>query len=317
MDKLNKIKNYIENKIDFPKNKTFEGFYNAGVDAYEKQDYENAINYFKLAIEQSNIQPQVYYNLALSHQCLKEYDRAIVAYNKFLEANPADYDGLYNIALIYFNKENYAKSIYYFKKCLEIKNEEDVIKGLVLAYLSNNQIQNAVDFSLNILENHQNGIDLYYALAKIFENKNSFSKDFTLIDKAIEMYLKIIEKDSKYFNAYLSISICYAKKGVLEKSVDYCDKAVELNPQSYEANNQMGLVFYCCNEVQKAVDYYEIALNLKPEGDYKIYSNLAYAYEKNGQYDKAIKLFAQLLEKFPEFPAKDEIKNHLRILKAY
>lgn len=317
MDKLNKVKTFIETKLHSPKGKTFEAYYNAGVDAYGKQNYETAIKYFKLATEQKNVRPQVYYNLALSYQCMKEYDKAIAAYNRFLESNPQDYDGLYNIALAYFNKENYSQSVEYFKKCFEIKNEEDVIKALVLAYLSNNEMQSAIDFASNIFETHQNGINLYYELAKIFENKNHLNKDFTFIDKAIEMYSKIIERDVKYFDAYLAVSICYAKKGEWEMSVDFCNKALEVNPQSYEANNQMGLVFYCCNEVKKAVDYYETALKLKPDGDYKVYSNLGYAYEKIGQYDKAVKIFTQLINKFPQFPAKDEIKNHLRILKAF
>lgn len=316
MGKLNAVKEFIEKKIKRSKNDNFEVLYNSGVDAYGKQDYEKAIKYFKLATEQDDVKPQVYYNLGLTYQCIKEYDRAIVTYNKFLESNPTDYDGLYNIALVYFNKESYSKSAEFFEKCFEINKDEDVVKALILAYLNNNQMQKAVEFADEILENTPNGINLYYIIAKVFENKNSLNKDFTYIDKAIELYLKLLKKDSKHFDSYLSLSICYAKKGEWILSVDFCNKALEVNPKSYEANNQMGLVFYCSNEVKEAINYYETALKLKPEGDYKIYSNLGYAYEKIGQYDKAVKIFTQLISKFPQFPAKDEIKNHLRVLKT-
>lgn len=316
MSKLNGIKEYIEHKLGLSKDNNFETLYNSGVDAYGKQDYEKAIKYFKLATNQSDVKPQVYYNLGLTYQCMKDYDRAIYTYNKFLESNPQDYDGLYNIALVYFDKENYLKAIEFFEKCVEINKDEDVIKALILAYLNNNEMQRAVDFADKILESVPNGIDLYYIIAKVFENKNSLNKDFKYIDKAIELYLKLLKRDPKYFDAYLSLSICYAKKGEWVLSVDFCNKALEVNPKSYEANNQMGLVFYCSNEVKEAIGYYETALKLKPEGDYKIYSNLGYAYEKIGQYDKAIKIFTQLVSKFHQFPAKDEIKNHLRVLKT-
>lgn len=316
MGKLSEIKTCIETFFHLQKNETFETFYNAGVDAYSKKDYENAIKNFKLASEQEKVRPQVYYNLGLTYQCMKEYEKAISSYLRFLEINPDDYDGLYNIALTYFNQNNYPKAIEYFKKCSAIKQEEEALKALVLAYLSNNEIQNAFEFSKTILETCKNDIDLYYKLAKVFETKNSLNKDFTLIDKAIEMYLKIIERNSKHFDAYLSISICFAKKGEWEMSVEFCNKVLELKPDSYEANNQMGLVYYCCDEIKKAVGYYETALKLKPDGDYKVYSNLAYAYEKDGQHDNAIKIFTKLLNKFPEFPAKDEVKNHLRVLKT-
>lgn len=314
MGNLTKIKEYIQKKLSGSKD--FEFFYNLGVDLYAKQEYEKAINNFKLAIEQKDVKPQVYYNLALSYQSMKDYDRAIVTYNKFLELNPTDYDGLYNLALVYFTKENFAKAVEFFEKCVEIKQDEDGIKAFILAYISNNEIQKAIDFSQKILETKETGVDLCYAIAKVFENKNSFNKDFKYVDVAIEIYSKIIEKDPKYFDAYLSTSICYAKKGEWGKSVDFCEKALEANPKSYEANNQMGLVYYCCDEIKEAVQYYEKALKLKPDGDYKVYSNLAYAYEKIGQIDNAIKIFTKLVSKFHQCPAKDEIKNHLRILKT-
>lgn len=315
MSKLTKIKKYLSDKLKKSNNKSFEGFYNSGVDLYGRQEYEKAINQFKLALEQPDVKPQVYYNLALSYQSMKDYDRAVVNYNKFLELKPDDYEGLYNLALAYFLKEEYSKAIEFFEKSIQIKQEEDGIKSLILAYLNNNEQQKAIDFAEKVLESFKDGANLYYSIAKVFENKNSLNKDFTYIDVAIEMYSQLIKMNLRSFEAYLSTSICYAKKGEWEKSVEFCKKALESNSQSYEANNQMGLVYYCCDEIKKAIEYYEIALKLKPTGDYKIYSNLGYAYEKIAQYDKAVKIFTQLVTKFPKFPAKDEIKNHLRILK--
>lgn len=315
MSKLTKIKDYISGKLKTPNTKSFESLYNSGVDFYDRKEYERAIIQFKLAIEQTDVKPQVYYNLALSYQFIKEYDRAIVNYNKFLELKADDHDGLYNLALTYFLKEDYKNAIVFFEKSVQMKQDDDGVKSLVLAYLNNNEQIKAIDFAEKILESSKNGADLYYSIAKVFENKNSLNKDFTYIDVAIEMYLHLIKINLKCFDSYLSTSICYAKKGEWEKSVEFCKKALETNSQSYEANNQMGLVYYCCDEIKKAIEYYEKALKLNPSSDYKIYSNLGYAYEKMAKYDKAIKIFTQLIAKFPKFPAKDEIKNHLRILK--
>lgn len=314
MNKLINIKQYIKGKFKSFKKDSFEYFYNSGIDFYDKNDYEKAIKQFLAAIEKPNVKPQVYYNLALCHQCLKDYDKAIANYNKFLALKPDDYDGLYNLALTYFLKEDYANASVFFEKGLKIKTDEDGIKSLVLSYLNNNEQEKALEFAEKFLE-QPNGLDLYAMVAKVFENKNSLSKDYRYIDVAIRMYSKLIEINPNPFEAYLSVSISYAKKGDWEKSLEFCQKAIDFNPNSYEANNQMGLVYYCCDEVKKAIEYYEKALKLNPDKDYKIYSNLGYAYEKIAQYDKAVKIFTQLLAKFPKFHAKDEIKNHLRILK--
>ena len=313
MINLDKIKKYLNKKLF--SGRSFSSLYNVGVDAYAKQNYEKAITFFKMAIERKDAKPQVYYNLALSYQCIKDYDRAIVTYNKFLEIYPNDYDGLYNLGLTYYQKENYIKAIEFFERAVLVKADEDGIKSLIICYLNQGETQKAIDFAEDIFLTPKIGLDLYYFVAKVFENKNSFNKDFQYLDVAIEMYLRIVEKNPKHFDAYLAISICYAKKGEWEQSVEFCKKAIEANPKSYEANNQMGLVYYCREEISEAVKYYETALKLKPEGDFKIYSNLGYAYEKVGQYDKAVKIFSQLVTKFPKCPAKDEIKNHLRIIK--
>lgn len=316
MKKLSKLLLNLNIDVKFLIGNTFERYYNSGIDAYNKKNYQKAIELFKLAIEQKNPKPQVYYNLALTYQSLKDYDRALANYSHFLTIYPQDYDGLYNIALVYSLRGNHEKAVEFFEKCVEIKKEADSVRALVNEYLDNNQYEQAVDFSNQILESEKNGIQLYLQIAKVFENKNPFAKDYKLIDTAIEMNMKIIEIDPKIFDAYLSLSFCYAKKGEFGKSVDFCEKALVENPNSYEANSQMGLVYYCSNEVEEAIKYFEKALKINPDTDYKIYSNLAYAYEKIGKNDKASKIFLQLLQKFSEFPAKQEIKHHLRILKS-
>jgi len=296
--------------------KSFEYLYNHGIDLYNKKKYDKAITFFKLALKTDDVQPQVHYNLGLSYQCLQDYENAVESYKKFLELRPNDHDGLYNLALTYYTLEIYDKAIELFEKGVEINKDVDGVKALTLAYLSDNQAQKAIDLAHEILNRNEEGIDLIYAISKIFEGKNSINKDFTYIDVAIDLFQKLISIEPKHFKTYLSLSICYAKKGEWENSVHYCEKAIETNPTSFEANNQMGLVYYCCNEIEKSIKYYETALKLKPAGDYKIYSNIAYAYEKNGDVQKAIKIFTQLINKFPKYPARDEVKNHLRILKT-
>lgn len=317
-EKIDTVKNRLE-KL-FKKSgskKSFEYLYNHGIDLYNKKKYEKAIEFFKQAIETPDRQPQGYYNLGLTYQCTKDYENAVVTYKKFLEQRENDYDGLYNLALTYYTLDNFDKAIELFEHAIQIKKEEDGVKALTLAYLGNNQTQKAIDFAEEIFKQPTDGINLTFAIAKIFESKNSLNKDFTFIDIAINLFNKIIEADPKNFNTYLSLSICHAKKGEWENSVMYCEKAIEVNPTSFDANNQMGLVYYCRNEIEKSIKYYEIALKLKPKGDFKIYSNIAYAYEKNGDTEKAIKLFTQLINKFPKYPARDEVKNHLRILKTF
>lgn len=317
MKRIANIKIDIGKKIKAFSDRKFEHFYNEGIDCYERQNYEKAIENFKLAIQQEKVQSRVYYNLALTYQCSGDYDRAIATYYKFLELNPKDYDGLYNIAVTYYMIENFTKAAEFFEQCVEIKKDAEAVKALVLTYLDQNELQKAINFAEELFEIPQGGVDLYYMIAKIFENKNQLGKGFIYINKAMEMYFKTIEKSlsqSTNFNAYLAISICYAKKGDLESSFTFCEKALKINSESYDANYQMGLIYDCCDKTEDAIKHYETALSLSTQDDYKIYSSLGYAYEKTGQYDSAVNIFSQLISKCPECPSVEEIKKHLNFL---
>ena len=112
----------------------------------------------------------------------------------------------------------------------------------------------------------------------------------------------------------LSISLVYAKKGDWTNAIKYCEKALEINPRSFEANNQMGFAYYCAEDFETCMQYYNIAFKINSKTDYSIYSNMAYAYEKMGKTQEAIKMFKELITKFPDFPTKDEVKRHAKEL---
>ena len=66
--------------------------------------------------------------------------------------------------------------------------------------------------------------------------------------------------------------------------------------------------------MENCIEYYEKASRINSKTDYKIYSNLAYAYEKVGKDEEAIKLFKELVTKFTNCPSKAEIRKHVRLL---
>src|SRR5574344_1502218 len=113
----------------------------------------------------------------------------------------------------------------------------------------------------------------------------------------------------------LSISMCYARINNWDKAVNYAQKVVVANPDSYQANRQLGFIYYCESDIERAINYYKTALLINPYPAYKLYSELAYSYEKAKKYDEAIKQFELLLSKFTDFPAFYEIKFHMQYLR--
>lgn len=292
---------------------SFEAYYTKGLESYSKKKYQDAVTYFKNALTKKNIQHKIHYNLALAFQQLNKNEEAIEEYLVFLEHFPYDYSGLFNLGLIYYNQKDYVNAETYFERSYAIKCEESNVRALTKAYLHNEDLQKVLRLSESVL-NSPKFKECYYIIANVLETKHYLMKDFTYVNHALEMYLKLFEKCPEHFEAVLAAAVCYSKKGDWANSVKYAKISLDINPQSFDANNLLGLLYYCLNDIKNSIDFYEKAFSLKPAKDYKIYSNLAYAYEKNKEIEKAINLFKEMLRTFSNLPDKKDIQAHVRIL---
>ena len=73
-----------------------------------------------------------------------------------------------------------------------------------------------------------------------------------------------------------------------------CNKAVELMPEEYKIVNLAGAVHYGARITDKAVQYFLRAKDLNHDDPMAI-GNLAYIYYRNGENDKAVELYLELL----------------------
>ena len=313
MDSLLLEKCKIKFKQLREKMSTFDAYFTKGIELYDKKKYKLAIELLKIALSQNNAQPYANYNLALAYQQIKKDSEALESYEKFLEYYPEDQNSLYNCALIYFSREDYKKAAYYSLKSFKIKQDEQNIEALTQAYLKLNEIQKILD-SVTYIFNSNCDENYAFIVAQKLENSAYEKKDKALLDYALEIYLKLLEYNPKHFDALLATSISYAKKGNWENAINYCHKALEINPNSFEANNQLGMAYYCSENMDKCLRYYQKAFSLNSKTDDRIYTNLAYAYEKIGRETEALDLLKDAILKFPNSDRKDEIKQHAKEL---
>lgn len=317
MDILKKVNSIITNyKKKQDKNKDFCFFYNRGVENFTNNKYADAVNDFETALTKEDIQPQVYYNLGLVHQNIGNFDKAIEFYNKFLEYSPDDYDAKYNLAISTYSRNQFEDAVDMFTKLITVKKEPEIIIALTKAYIELECIEEIYALAEDLIKLPEPSYDLYFEVAKVLVAQPKFINGGDFIDKAISMLNLLLKQDAENEKYNLELSICCAKKHDWDSSIDLCKKVLNQNEKSFDANNQMGIIFYSQHALDTAIDYFKKALKINSTTNSKIYANLAYAYEAKGDYKNAIKYFSTLLFKFPEYPAFDEIENHLRILKT-
>jgi len=102
--------------------------------------------------------------------------------------------------------------------------------------------------------------------------------------------------------AYYKIGISYLNENKVQQAFVEFHKAYELDPNNKEVLNAIGYIYLIhFDEPQKAIDYFSRAVKVYP--DYSdAYNNMGYAYEKSGNFDKAIFFYKKTLSN-PLYPS--------------
>lgn len=167
-------------------------------------------------------------------------------------------------------------------------------------------------------------IDVHILLASVYNKQRDYRS-------AIGAYQKIIELNPTNIDAHFGLSLVNFKMQLYKEAISSFEKVIELSPQNKEAYGYIANSYEELKEFAKAAEAYEKYVNLNPpdpstayfhlglcrmqlnqfenaiaaflkalEGqleDLQINYNLAQAYQKAGQYEKAeevLKLLAQL-----------------------
>jgi len=105
-------------------------------------------------------------------------------------------------------------------------------------------------------------------------------------------------------SAHYKIGVSYLNEAKAQQAFVEFQKAYELNPDDREVLNAIGIIYLLnFDDTAKAIVFFEKATKVDP-GYSEAYNNLGFAYEKLGQFDKAIpfykKAVSNLLYSTPE-----------------
>ncbi len=152
-------------------------------------DYDHALLVYNEALEV--LPKDIKLNLALANLYYKTelYDKAIEFYNKVLSLDKDNSDALLGLGRAYLQVGFLSKSRQYFKDYLNQKGQKDnsVYYDYALAnFLSNNQ-NIALEYAKKALDIDKNNPDIYFLIAKIYNNLNETEKATENINKALKL----------------------------------------------------------------------------------------------------------------------------------
>jgi tetratricopeptide (TPR) repeat protein len=241
LDVKNQWKSDITNKIRTYRNISI----NSGVDFFQKKNYQNAYESFKIAVEMYSVitltDTLAMINAALSAEKMKNYDEAFNYYKMCAKHNYGVGAEMYQSMIRVLNAS-------------EVKNEEQI-----LSVIQEGKLRYPKDYVLNIeefnywyskgnnenaqlaLENaiesnptnkilHFNIGVTYDNISNKYHNENKHEVAFQYMNKAIVGYENAIKLDSTYVDAYYNLGALYYNQSITSKSVagDYSGEKYDL-----------------------------------------------------------------------------------------
>lgn len=191
-------------------------FIQHGWEQGQKGNYDEAIRYFKKAIDLNPSDAESYYSRGTAYFHKGQNDEAISDYTMALEINPGDAKAYYNRGIAYCKKSQYDQAILDFSKALEI---------------------NPMDAKS------------YYNRGITYCKKGQHNQAISDFKKALE----IDPNNPRYLVTYIDHEIAYFEdKGQYDQAVSDYSKALRINPNDAEAYFNRGIAYYNKKEYEKS-----------------------------------------------------------------
>ncbi len=196
------------------------------------------------------------------------------------------YYGAYDLAgKAAFHLKDYTASYEYYKACLQINPEAPVpvnnIYLVSLAATHKKRYAEAEEMLKWVIDFAPDSLHYSLELANVYDYSGNISKSIQVLENLTETH-------PTYAKAWAKLGEIYGKHmNDVAKSEYYLLKAWELNPQDFNVNENLGIVFGMQNKFQLSIDYFMNALAIDSTIA-RLHTNIGNTYAMMGENEKAL-----------------------------
>ncbi|EAS07587.2 tetratricopeptide repeat protein (macronuclear) [Tetrahymena thermophila SB210] len=298
---------------------------NAGIGlvlGFYLQDFNQAIEHYKIAINTNFLKLEYLINLANLHLNIKDLDSAQSYINQCMQINsntPKIYEILCKIEQ---QKGNSLKAVEYIQKQMELEPQNaDVYHRLGQLYHQSNpeeakknyikslQLdpkQKMVNYRLGLLEKEFTQQIKYYQNELIINPQNIEAISAVAMslqcqgkyDLALQFLQKGLKRDPNNYILYKNIANVYSIQRKYYESIESYKQALNLNAQNIELLFLLANTYFLSGQTENAIDNYKEAIKLNPSY-HQSYFELGKIYEELKQYQQAVEQFQVYLQYQP------------------
>ena len=255
---------------------------NKGAEAYNQEDYENALKHFEKSSVMKPDDTTAYYYAGIAAQQGELYDHALTNYYKLID-------------LDYHNEDIYSSVIYLERsqnndndKALEMlgkareqfPDNQTFMKEEINLLIITEQTDKAKEQLVEAIKAEPDNANLYYNLAYISEQTGDD-------EAAVVNYQKAIEANPEYFDATFNLAVNF-----YNKAAEILKEANDMDLRTYQKEGK-AIEEKAKAEFEKALPYLEKAHDINPE-DKVVLETLQTVYVQLKMNDKAEAVNAKL-----------------------
>lgn len=115
----------------------------------------------------------------------------------------------------------------------------------------------------------------------------------------LDEYKKYVAEHANDASAHAQMGQAYNGFGMFAEAEAEYLRALELDPKNADVNNRAAINYDEWGKTEKAIEYYQKAIDLKPQ--HVLYLSLGTAYEKLGKLEEAAKAYRESIKIKPTF----------------
>lgn len=253
-------------------------FLNTGAEAYQNQEYEKALENFEIATKLKAEDTTAYLYAGIAAQQAEIWDKAVQNYYKLMDLGYAQKD-IYNSAI-------------YIERAINKDNEKalEVVRRARAAFPDDKDLmREEINLLITSDQADEARIKLEDAIAAEPENANLYYNLAFLYDqiketdKAIENYKKAVDLDPDYFEANFNLAVVY-----YNRAADLIKKSNEMDLKTYQKEGKK-LEDAAREDFKRSLPYFEKAHEIKPD-DLTVIETLQTVYSQLKMNDKVVEL---------------------------
>ncbi len=271
--------------------------YSLGVANGAVGESKKAIAYFKEAAADGWMLGRIYANMAEEYYKMRDYDNALDYYRKAMESDSCDEFTIYNYYDVCFETGRVEEAVEYLKNYVsEYPYNKESWYCLGCAYRDLSLFEKAVDAYEFAIAIDKAYVDAYVALSQTQDLMGNISE-------AVTTMLRVLDYSDDRSRIYRTIGSIYAREINYDTAMAYFRKAIEENPTDAEAYASMAVCCADTGDATTAMSNIEKALHVMemnpsdvfPDGNPDVLCSAGMVYDIIGDFEKASEYFEQML----------------------